>query len=214
LVPEIADDIPAVDEAMRLGYGWQFGPFELIGQVGSDWLTGQLRAASVAVPELLERVGGGTFYRVTAGRLQYLASDGHYRDQVRPEGVLLLADIKRSGEAVAHNGSASLWDIGDGVLCLEFHTKMNALDPEVLAMIRQAIEIVPRQHKALVIYNEGSNFSVGANLGLLLFMANIAAWDLIGEKVEEGQQTYRALKYAPFPVVGAPAGMALGGSCE
>ena len=214
LVPEIADDIPAVDEAMRLGYGWKFGPFELIGQVGSDWLTGQLRAASVAVPELLERVGGGTFYRVTAGRLQHLTSDGQYRDQVRPEGVLLLADIKRSGEAVAHNGSASLWDIGDGVLCLEFHTKMNALDPEVLAMIRQAIEIVPRQHKALVIYNEGSNFSVGANLGLLLFMANIAAWDLIGEKVEEGQQTYRALKYAPFPVVGAPAGMALGGSCE
>ncbi|MCP5406925.1 MAG: 3-hydroxyacyl-CoA dehydrogenase [Chromatiaceae bacterium] len=214
LVPEIARDILAVDEAMKLGYAWKFGPFELIDKVGVDWLSRQLQAGESPLPPLLESARGRSFYRTAGGRLQYLATDGEYRDLLRPDGVLLLADIKRGGEPLAANGSASLWDIGDGVLCLEFHTKMNALDPEILAMIRKAIEIIPQRHKALVIYNEGSNFSVGANLGLLLFMANIAAWDLIGEKVEEGQQIYRAMKYAPFPVVGAPAGMALGGSCE
>jgi len=214
LVPEIADDIWAVDAAMRLGYGWKFGPFELIDKVGGDWLLQQLRDRSEAVPALLQPAQERTFYRTERGRLQYLSNNGDYLDLPRPEGVLLLADIKRAGEPLMANGSASLWDIGDGVVCLEFHTKMNALDPDVLAMIQRAIELVPRQHRALVIYNEGSNFSVGANLGLLLFMANIAAWDLIEQKVEEGQQTYRALKYAPFPVVAAPAGMALGGSCE
>ena len=214
LVPEIAADIPAVDEAMRLGYGWKFGPFELIDRLGSDWLLQRLRAAGAPIPRLLETAQGRSFYRTAGGRLQYLAADGRYCDLQRPDGVLLLADIKRRGGPLAANRSASLWDLDDGVLCLEFHTKMNALDPDVLAMIRSAVEIVPQRHKALVIYNEGSNFSVGANLGLLLFMANIAAWEQIRERVEEGQQTYRALKYAPFPVVGAPAGMALGGSLE
>ncbi len=214
LVPEIAGDIMAVDDAMKLGYAWKFGPFELIDKLGSDWLVKQLQQEQNEIPNLLKAAQGRSFYRITGGWLHCLATDGQYRELVRPDGVLLLADIKRNSQPLAGNGSASLWDIGDGVVCLEFHTKMNALDPDILAMIRSAVETVPQQHKALVIYNEGSNFSVGANLGLLLFSANIAAWDQIEEKVEEGQETYHAMKYAPFPVVGAPAGMALGGSCE
>jgi len=215
LVPEIADDIVAVDAAMKLGYGWKKGPFELIDELGAQWFADQLEARQMAVPALVASAAHASFYRVEQGRMQFLGVDGEQHDLSRAAGVLLLEDIKRAaGKPIARNGSASLWDIGDGVLCLEFHTKMNAIDPGVLDMIKTAISTVIGGFKALVIYNEGGNFSVGANLGLAMFAANIAAWDQIEQGVAQGQQTYQALKYAPFPVVGAPAGMALGGGCE
>lgn len=214
LVPEIADDVAAVDEAMKLGYAWSYGPFELIDRLGPGWLASALKEDGRAVPPLVEKLGQGTFYRVEDGRLQVFGLDGGYRDVARAEGVLLLGDIKRRSKPLAKNGSASLWDIGDGVVCLEFTSKMNAIDPEIMAMIRKAIRIVSGGYKAMVIHNEGSNFSVGANIGLALFAANIAAWGEIESIVEEGQSTYQALRYAPFPVVGAPSGMALGGGCE
>ncbi|HYD31937.1 MAG TPA: 3-hydroxyacyl-CoA dehydrogenase/enoyl-CoA hydratase family protein, partial [Azospirillaceae bacterium] len=214
LVPEIADTVVGVDEAMRLGYNWKFGPFELIDKLGPAWLAEKLAADGRPVPELLKKVGDGTFYRIESGQLQFFGTDGRYHDVTRPAGVVLLSDIKRRSNPVARNGSASLWDIGDGVACLEFHTKMNALDNDVMAMIRKAIGIVERDFKALVIHNEGSHFSAGANLGLALFAANIGLWPEIESLVQEGQETYKALKYAPFPVVGAPSGLALGGGCE
>ncbi len=215
LVPAIADDVQSVDIAMRLGYNWKYGPFELIDRLGAKAFVARLQAEGMAVPVLLQQAAdSGGFYRVVAGQAEYLRTNGDYQPVQRPEGVLLLEDIKRHSKPVAKNASASLWDIGDGVLCLEFTSKMNAMDPQILAMIGQAIGIVSRQYKALVIYNESENFSVGANLGLLLFAANIAAWDQIESMVKGGQDAYKALKYAPFPVVGAPAGMALGGGCE
>jgi 3-hydroxyacyl-CoA dehydrogenase len=214
LLPEIADDITAVDDAMKLGYAWKWGPFELIDRLGARWLAEALRAGSRPVPALLDRVGEGTFYRVEGGRLQAFQIGGGYRDVTRPEGVLLLSDVKRRSEPLAGNGSASLWDIGDGVACLEFHSKMNAIDPETMALIRKAIGIVENGYRALVIHNEGTNFSAGANIGLALFAANIAAWTEIESMVKEGQDAYHALRRAPFPVVGAPSGMALGGGCE
>ena len=151
---------------------------------------------------------------VEGGKLQYFTTAGKYADIKRRAGVLLLADIKRASKPVAKNGSASLWDIGDGVACLEFHTKMNSLDPDVMAMVEKSIDTVQKQFKALVVYNEGSNFSVGANLGLVLFAANVGVWPMVEQGIEGGQRTYKKLKYAPFPVVGAPSGMALGGGCE
>jgi len=214
LAPEITDDIAAVDEAMRLGYNWKFGPFELMDQLGPKWFAEKLAADGWPVPKLLEAVSDGTFYRVENGHLQQFSFAGTYEDMKRADGVLLLADVKRAGKPLAKNGSASLWDVGDGVACLEFHTKMNALDPEVLAMIGKAIAIVGKGYKGLVVHNEASNFSVGANLGLLLFAVNIAAWPEIEAMIKQGQDAYMALKYAPFPVVGAPSGMALGGGCE
>jgi 3-hydroxyacyl-CoA dehydrogenase len=215
LVPGIADRIEAVDAAMRLGYAWRWGPFELIDRVGAGWLAGALRAAERPVPELLARVGDRTFYRVQEGRRQAFGPDGDYHDIVRPEGTLLLEDIRRATKPLARNASASLWDIGDGVACLEFHSKSNSLDPEVMAMVGRAVAMGSKgAFKALVIYNEDVNFSVGANLGLALFAANIAAWGEIESLVEAGQKAYRALRAAPFPVVGAPSGMALGGGCE
>jgi 3-hydroxyacyl-CoA dehydrogenase len=214
LVPEIADDIVSIDRAMRLGYNMKWGPFELLDRIGPAWFRARLEAEGIEVPALLRAVGEGSFYRVEDGRLQHLLPGGGYADVERPDGVLLLEDVKRRSEPVARNGSASLWDIGDGVLCLEFHSKMNAIDLDTLAMVDKAIAIVAKDFRALVIYNEGSNFSVGANIGIALFAANAAVWPMIEDTVAKGQKTYRKLKHAPFPVVAAPAGMALGGGCE
>jgi 3-hydroxyacyl-CoA dehydrogenase len=214
LVPTISDTIQGVDEAMRLGYNWKYGPFELIDRLGSGWLEDQLVAAGRPVPPLLALAAGRPFYRTEAGRLEQLGYDGAYWPVTRPEGVLLLADIKRTAEPVLKNGSAALWDIGDGVACFEFTSKMNALDADTLELLARAIPLVAERYRAMVIYNEGTNFSVGANLGLALFALNVGLWTQIEELVQKGQETYRALKYAPFPVVGAPSGLALGGGCE
>jgi 3-hydroxyacyl-CoA dehydrogenase len=214
LVPEIADDIAAVDGAMRLGYNWKWGPFELLDRIGPAWFRDRLAAVGIDAAPLLELVGGGSFYRTEQGQLRYLTVDGDYADVLRPDGVLLLADIKRRSKPVARNGSASLWDIGDGVACFEFHSKMNAIDPDTLDLLDKAIGLVAKDFKALVVYNEGENFSVGANVGIALFAANVAAWPMIEDIVAKGQKVYRKLKHAPFPVVAAPFGMALGGGCE
>ncbi|HLE85274.1 MAG TPA: 3-hydroxyacyl-CoA dehydrogenase NAD-binding domain-containing protein, partial [Thermoanaerobaculia bacterium] len=219
LVPAIADDVASVDEAMRTGYGWSRGPFELLDELGPAWFAARLAAEGRPVPPLLETAAaqdeGASFYRVEDGRLRQLSLDGTYRDVARPAGVLLLADVKRASEPVAKNASASLWDLADGVLCLEFHTKMNALDEGVLKMLGRAAGLIDgTRFRALVIHNEAENFSVGANIGIALFAANLGMWPAIEESVAGGQQAFKALKYAPFPVVGAPSGMALGGGCE
>ena len=214
LVGEAADDIVAIDDAMKLGYNWKFGPFELIDRMGPGQLAARLKAEGRPVPAILEAVGDRPFYRIEDGKRQYWTLAGDYADVVRPAGVLLLEDIKLRGQPLAKTGSAALWDIGDGVVALEFTGKMNALDEEVTKLIQQAIPLVKAKYKALVIYNEGSNFSAGANLGLAMFAVNIAAWSEIDKLIAAGQQAFKALKYAPFPVVSAPAGMALGGGCE
>ena len=214
LVPAIANSPADVDAGMRLGYSWKKGPFELIDELGADWLIERLEANGESVPPMLEHARGRTFYRIEGGMLQCLNVDGEYIDVPRADGVLTLTDVKRAGPRVAGNSAASLWDLGDGVLCLEFHTKMNAIDAGILSMIGTAIKTVGAGYKALVIHNEADNFSVGANIGLLLFAANMAAYEEIGMMIEQGQKAYLALKYAPFPVVGAPSGMALGGGCE
>ena len=214
LLPEAADEIAAIDEAMRLGYNWRYGPFELIDMLGADWLIGRLHAHNLSVPVMLEKAAGRTFYRVENGIRQQLGQDGVYHDIVRPEGVILLEDIKRVAKPLLKNGSAAVWDIGDGVLCFEFTSKANSLDDQIMALLGKAVALVKKDHKALVIYNEGGNFSVGANIGLMLFAANIAAWSQIESLLASGQEMYQKLKYAPFPVVGAPASLALGGGCE
>lgn len=214
LVGEAADDIVAIDDAMKLGYNWKFGPFELIDKLGVANFVQRLEAEGRNVPAILKTAGDRPFYRVEDGKRQYLTIAGVYRDVVRPDGVLLLEDIKLHSQPVIRNGSAALWDVGDNVACLEFTGKMNALDGDVMALITKAIPLVQAQYKALIVYNEGSNFSAGANLGLAMFALNIAAWSEIEKLVAGGQEAYKALKYAPFPVVSAPAGMALGGGCE
>lgn len=214
LVPEAADDIVAIDDAMKLGYNWKYGPFELIDQIGAAAFAQRLEAEGRAVSPLLRLAGDRTFYRLQDGRRQYLGQDGEYHDIVRAEGIVSLEDIKRVAKPLLRNGSAALWDIGDGVACFEFASKMNALDGDTLKLLGDAIGLVGQKYKAMVIYTDAANFSAGANLGLALFAVNIAAWGEIEKLVSGGQAAYKAMKYAPFPVVGAPAGLALGGGCE
>jgi 3-hydroxyacyl-CoA dehydrogenase len=215
LVPEISDDIANVDLALRTGFNWKRGPFEMIDQLGAAWFAERLAAEKMAVPPLLKLAAEkGGFYRTENGALHYLGTDGAYHALKRAEGVLLLSDIKRAGKPILKNGSASLWDIGDGVACLEFHSKMNSIDPDTLDMVKKSVAHVSKNMKALVVHNEGDNFSVGANIGLALFAANIAMWPMIEDLIGQGQAAYKAVKFAPFPVVGAPSGMALGGGCE
>jgi len=214
IVPEATKTIVGVDDAMKLGYNWKMGPFEMMDKIGPAKLREKLAASDIPVPSILEQVGDQTFYRIENGKRQYFGTDGAYHDVERPEGVLLLEDIKLSSEPLMKNGSAALWDVGDGVVALEFTGKMNALDEQVMRLIQKAIALVESDYKALVVYNEGSNFSAGANLGLALFAVNIAAWSEVEKSIRGGQDAYKALKYAPFPVVAAPFGLALGGGCE
>jgi len=212
LVPEISDDITAIDAAMRDGFNWKLGPFELIDQIGTGWFAGKLRENHLPVPPLLAMEQ--TLYKTESGRLHYLDLTGAYRPVPGVEGRLLLADVKRQGPPLLENRSASLWDIGDGVACLEFHSKLNTLDMESMKLIRQSIDKVSESYKALVIHNDAEHFSAGANLGLLMEAIHRGDWHAVEQLIREGQQTYKALKYAPFPVVAAPSGLALGGGCE
>jgi len=209
---EIAHDIVAIDSAMKSGYNWTYGPFELIDQLGVDWLVKKLEAEDMPVPEILQ--SGLSMYRIHEGNLQFLGFDSQYHNVERGSGVLLLSDIKLHNKPLAKNASSNLWDIGDGVLCLEFTSKMNSLDPQIMEMFGTAINIIPGKYKALVIHNEGENFCVGANLGLMLFGLNLAAWSELEGLLKQGQDVYKALKYVPFPVVAAPSAITLGGGCE
>ncbi len=215
LVPSVSEDIGAIDQAMCLGYNWKYGPFELLDQIGVPWFTQQLAAKGQDVPEFLTKGSDAGFYRLSEGRREYLSAKGEYCERRPQAGVLKLEDIKARSKPVARNPSASLWDIGDGVLCLEFHSKMNSLNLWTLSMMGRAITtIAESDFKALVVYNDGSNFSVGANIGLMAFAAKVWAFPFIDYMVRRGQDTYKALKFAPFPVVSAPSGLALGGACE
>ncbi len=211
LVPEIADEITSVDEAMRLGYNWQYGPFELLDKIGVDWFVDKVKQEGYQVPDLLS---SQAFYKTETEVLEYRNLSGQYQLVQRAEGVLLFSDIKLQHSPILENASASLWDIGNGVACFEFHSKMNTFDMEILSLLRQSLEKVEQDFVALVIHNEAENFSAGANLGLLTSAIDKSDWEGVENLIKQGQQTFMAVKYAPFPVVAAPSGLALGGGCE
>ena len=214
LVPAISDDIVGIDAALRLGFNWKQGPFEILDRLGPVAVAARLAAEGRAVPALLRAVGDRSFYRVEGGTLQAFGPDGAYHDVERPEGMLRLEDVKRRTQPLIKNGSAALWDIGDGVACFEITTKMNSFDDAVLKLLDKTVALLSERRGALVIYSDATNFSAGVNLAQALFACNIAAWGEIEKLVAAGQRTFKGLKYAPFPVVGAPAGLALGGGCE
>ena len=214
LVPEISDDIASVDAAMRLGYNWRAGPFEMADQLGAGWLADRVRAEGRVVPPMLEAARGGGFYRAAGGRAERLDAAGGYVPVRSPEGAMRLGDAKRGRTRVIGNDSASLWDVGRDVACLEFHTKMNTIDTALLELMAEAIALVPDRFAGLVIHNDGDHFSAGVNLGEAAAAFEAGAWDRLVAVAALGQATFKAMKYAPFPVVGAPSGMALGGGCE
>ena len=226
LLPEIAGNIHDIDEAMRLGFTWKFGPFELIDKLGADWVVKNLAPFEIPAPELLRQVGTGSFYKAEGATTLQFGLDGKYSPVPRPEGAIFLSDIKRISKPVLSNKHASVWDLGDGVLCFEVHAEVrgamrNMLDGDVIGLLEKTTALVAKSYKALVIYNDdlreqpqSVSFSQGANIGLVQFAANIRMWGTIEKGIKQGQAVYLGLRYAPFPVIGAPVGLALGGGCE
>ena len=214
LVPGISDDVADVDAAMRLGYNWQAGPFEMADRLGAGWLADRLRAEGRSVPPMLEAAREDGFYRLADGCVERMETTGGYAPVSPPKGRMRLVDARRSRKRVIGNDSASLWDVGRDVACLEFHTTMNTLDAAVMELIGEALVLVPDRFAGLVVHNDGEHFSAGVDLREAVAAFHAGAWDRLAAVAALGQRTFTAMKYAPFPVVGAPAGMALGGGCE
>jgi 3-hydroxyacyl-CoA dehydrogenase len=218
LAPDIAENIVAVDEAMRWGFNFNMGSFEVWDVLlqKSDVLQKVIEGREL--PELVKRVqnkGQGTFYIGQPGRRQYF--DFHtdtYKPVPAPRGAISLAGAKATGGVIKENDSASLIDLGDGVACLEFHSKMNTIDQDIIEMMRYAVEEGQKQFRALVIHNDAPTFSAGANVFLVLMGARQGEWKMIEDAISGLQQAHQMLKYSPIPVVVAPSGMALGGGCE
>lgn len=221
-LPEIADSPAEIDRAMRWGYGHQLGPFEIWDALGfasvCDRLTAEGRALPPPVALMRERNAAG-FYRPSDQRLQpgadyFDLAAGHYRQlPVRP-GIVVLKEMKRCGGLVESNPGASLVDLGDGVVCLEFHSKMNTLGQDTIGMLDAGLQRLQTDFDAMVVGNEGENFCAGANLMMILMAAQEQEWDelnLIGHRL---QQAFMRMKYAPKPVVSAPFARVLGGGCE
>jgi 3-hydroxyacyl-CoA dehydrogenase len=214
LVPDISDSIADIDAAMKLGYSWKYGPFEMIDKIGVDNVIAIIKARGLPVPALLANAAGKTLYGTKDAQRTYQLADGTTAPIVPPAGSLMLGDLKLSRKPVLKNGSASLWDMGDGIACFELTSKMNAVDPDILSLIEQSVALVKKDFKGLVIGGDADNFSVGANLAFMLMAANVAGWKQISDVIRAGQHAMMALKYAPFPVVASLSGMALGGGCE
>lgn len=214
LIPEIADDPLPVDEAMKLGYSWSKGPFEMIDDLGPAWFRKRIEADGMTVPAALRRAGQSNFYRANEGRLERLTFSGNYLAVKRAPGVMRLGDVTRTRTAVATNEAASLWDVGNGVACVEFHSKANALSPDSMALVVEALEIVNHRFRALLFHNDAPHFSVGFNLEFVLAAAKEKSWSRLDGALDAFQSACLACRYAPFPVVGVPAGLSLGGGFE
>ncbi|MGO3742504.1 FAD-dependent oxidoreductase [Kerstersia sp.] len=215
LVPEIADTPFDVDEAMRNGYGWKEGPFELMDRLGAEWLAQRLQARGLPVPgylALAARQGG--FYSVRDGQRVCLLPDGSCHTLRRAPGVLLLADLALANQPAARWDTAELWDLGDGVAGLAFRTKMNTFNPALLEAIQAALACTRSHFQALVIGSDATAFSAGADLRVFLDTLEKQGQPALERFLDLGHDTFQAVKYAPFPVVGAAAGLALGGGCE
>ncbi len=216
--PEIADSIVAVDEAMRWGFNFDLGSFETWDALLQHPQILQKVFEGRELPELVRRVqssGAGTFYVGTPGEQRYFDFHSNsYRPVPQPQGAILLGTAKAAGKTIRDNGSASLIDIGDGIACLEFHTKMNSIDEGIIEMLRYVAEEGEQHFRAVVIGSEAADFSAGANLMLVLMGAKAGEWKQLENAISGLQQAHQLLKYSPIPIVTAPAGRALGGGCE
>ncbi|MCY4286942.1 MAG: 3-hydroxyacyl-CoA dehydrogenase NAD-binding domain-containing protein [Thiotrichales bacterium] len=214
LVPDVSDEVVPIDEAMKLGYGWSHGPFEMIDALGAGRFRDLLEAEALPVPPVLDALGDSAFHRVDDGCAVHFVMGFGHRPLVRPSGVLRVADFRALATPMLSSPAASLWDIGDGVACLEFHTKANALGPESMALMRRSLDKVAERHVALVIHSDAPHFSVGFNLEFVRACIAEQGWRRLDAALVEFQHTCRAARQAPFPVVSAPGGMALGGGFE
>jgi 3-hydroxyacyl-CoA dehydrogenase len=219
IVPEVADDITSIDAASKWGYGWELGPFEIWDTLGVNEAVERMEADGMTVtPWVKEMLAAGyaSFYKKENGRLYYydLASKGYVAVKTDPRAIVI-KDLKSDEKwIIAHNPNASLLDIGDGVLCLEFHSKMNALGVEISKMMARASEELEKDWVGLVIGNQGEHFSAGANLAMLAEGAQQGEWGQVETAVKMAQDGAMAFRYSPKPVVSAPFNMTLAGGAE
>jgi 3-hydroxyacyl-CoA dehydrogenase len=216
-VPEISDRVEDVDRAMRWGFGWELGPFELMDTLAVPAFAAQLKKEGRVVPLVVEKLlasGRTSFYLSEKGEVSVFEPVGETKRVEEPRGVIVLKSAKEAGREVDRNSGASLIDLGDGVVCCEFHSKMNAIGADLIAMIHKGLKRLDTDFEAMVIANQAVNFSVGANLMLVLIGAQEQEWDELHLAVKQFQNANLAIKYARKPVVVAPQGMALGGGCE
>lgn len=222
-LPEISDTIVEVDRAMRLGFNWEIGPFELWDAAGVESTIARMKKEGRAVAENAEKLlasGKKCWYvedrEVSSGHAFFDLNTGQYSPVLVPAGVWSVTVAKKSHGVVKKNSGASLVDLGDGVGCIEFHSKMNSLGADIVSLITQSLKSQgPGDHfDAFVITNDAANFSVGANLMLLLLSAQEEDWDEVDLAIRQFQAMTQAIKFSPKPVVVAPFGMTLGGGAE
>jgi 3-hydroxyacyl-CoA dehydrogenase len=218
-MPEISEHVEDVDRAMRWGFAWELGPFEMVDAIGLAAFAQQIKKEGRALPAIFEKTlanGRKSFYESDKGSTGVFdfASGSGTKKVEEPAGILLLKRLKDAGREVERNSGASLIDLGDGVVCCEFHSKMNAIGSDLIAMIHKGLKRLETDFDAMVIGNQATNFSVGANLMLVLVGAQEQEWDELHMAVKQFQNVNLAIKYAAKPVVAAPQGMALGGGCE
>jgi 3-hydroxyacyl-CoA dehydrogenase len=223
-VPEISDDIVAIDEAMKNGFNWEMGPFEMWDAVGVTLAVEKMKAVGMTLAPALERLlesGKTSWYRndpsVPSGRLFFDVVGGSYQPVPALEGISSVQILKNAHGVVKKNAGASLIDLGDGVACVEFHTKMNAIGGDIVSFITHTLKAGSDglgQFDAFVISNDSDNFSVGANVMQLLLAIQDQDWDEIDAAVKAFQRMTQTIKFCPKPVVVAPFGMCLGGGCE
>jgi 3-hydroxyacyl-CoA dehydrogenase len=220
--PEIADSILDIDRAMQRGFAWELGPFEIWDAIGVPTMAAALQSEGHTLPPLIHQVLASpqkSFYATGQGITRYFdQGQRETADALKPVPdrpcVTILKSLKDQKKTVQQNPGASLIDLGDGVLCCEFHSKMNTLGGDSFAIIHAGLKRLTENFDALVIANQAPNFSVGANLMIVLLAAQEQEWDDIHLAVRQFQRVNMAIKYSPKPVVIAPQGMALGGGCE
>jgi 3-hydroxyacyl-CoA dehydrogenase len=217
-IPEIADDIVNIDRGLRWGFGWDMGPFETWDAIGVREGVERMKALGLEpaawVGQMLA-AGRESFYGVQDGRDTYWDIQSKSVKPV-PENArtLRVEYLKRGNKKIAGNGSATLWDMGDGATLLEFHSKMNSIDDDIVAMMNTALDETEKNHLGLVIGNDGANFSAGANIFALLWAAKQGEFDAIRKGVAAFQAANQRMRYSPVPVVSAPFNLTLGGGAE
>jgi 3-hydroxyacyl-CoA dehydrogenase len=229
-VPEIADNLVEIDQAMKAGYNWELGPFEMFDAAGVRATTDKMRAAGAPIAANVEKLlayadkhgeANPTWYKddvsVASGRRFFDPVEGEYKPVITAEGVTSLAVIKKARGVVKKNPGASVIDLGDGVAAIELHSKMNALGDDIVRLITQTLKPssdTVGNFEAFVITGDSTNFSVGANLMQLLLGIQEEEWDEVEMAVKSFQNMTQAIKFCPRPVVVAPYGMCLGGGTE
>jgi 3-hydroxyacyl-CoA dehydrogenase len=217
-IPEIADTIVEIDNAIKWGFGWEVGVFESWDAVGLPESVDRMRAEGQPIPANVEKMliaGATSFYKHEKGETSfYDLATGEYKPVPARPGVTILKDVKERTGTIKTNPGASLIDLGDGVACLEFHSKMNSIGGDTVQMMNFAIDEVEKNFKGLVVGNQGGNFSAGANIMMLMLAAQEEEWDDINMMVHALQNAVMRLRYSAKPVVTAPYGLTLGGGCE